>query len=140
VARRAALFRSPARGYGTCRQDGDTFHAIGSGHDFVHVAHVALSHYVTEPLPLHQGLLVAYRIVSLVCEASSWGVGLPVQLAVADDNGARVLSTEEVEQISTGVQRWLISDASSFGRSDVDTPPAGDPPALFDWTQEHDAG
>lgn len=119
---------------------GETFHAIGSGHDFAHVAYVALSHYMAEPLPLHQGLLIAYRIVSIVCEASSWGVGLPVQLAVADDNGARVLSTEEVEQISTGVQRWLISDASSFGLSDVNGPPARDLPALFDWTEEQGTG
>lgn len=118
----------------------ETFHAIGSGHDFAHVAYVALSHHVTDPLPLQQGLLLAYRIVSIVCEASSWGVGLPVQIAVADEDGARVLSTEEVEEISTGVQRWLTSDASSFGQSDVNAPPAGDLPVLFNWPGSQEVG
>jgi hypothetical protein len=118
----------------------EMFHAIGSGHDFAHVSYIALSHHVTEPLPLHQGLLLAYRIISIVCEASSWGVGLPVQLAVADCDGARVLGTDEVEEISTGVQRWLVSDATSFNRSDVSSPPVRDLPTLFNWAGTEDAG
>src|SRR5690349_12610944 len=60
------------------------FVAIGSGHEFASAAYATLSHYLRVPITLQLANLLAYRIIATVCNVSSWGVALPVQLAVAD--------------------------------------------------------
>jgi 20S proteasome alpha/beta subunit len=90
------------------------FIAIGSGHDFAAAVYETLAHHLARPLSLEQASLFAYRSISAVCRVSSWGVGLPVQMAVADENGARLLSSQDLEKLDFGVQRWLESDTESF--------------------------
>ena len=111
-------------------QKHQSFVAIGSGHQFADVAYATLSHHVDGQLTLEEGTLLAYRIISTVCRVSSWGVALPVQIAVADAEGARVLSAQEIEQIDTGMQRWLHSEASEFRSSSVSADPTGDLPSF----------
>lgn len=90
------------------------FLAIGSGHEYASVVAAALAHHTGKPLTLDKAMLVAFRIVTTVCKVSSWGVGLPVQMAIADESGARVLLRDELERIETGYQRWLTSERTDF--------------------------
>jgi ATP-dependent protease HslVU (ClpYQ) peptidase subunit len=90
------------------------FIVIGSGHELAAAACEALSHHLDPRPTLDQASLFAYRVISIVCRVSSWGVALPVQIAVANENGARLLRGDELEEIETGVQRWIATDASNF--------------------------
>jgi 20S proteasome alpha/beta subunit len=83
------------------------FYAIGSGGPFAQVCHALMKHYMVEDLSLEQGLRLAYRAIETTCSASSGYVGLPVQLAVADAAGARVLTSDEVNDVGTAVERWM---------------------------------
>lgn len=108
---------------------------IGSGHDAASAAGAALSHYSgnTEGISLAKGCLIAYRLVSAVCQVSSWGVGPPVQIAVADSDGARVLAQAELDELDLSVERWLASEREFFlgearhrGAEPVEIPRIGD--------------
>lgn len=86
------------------------FYAVGSGGDFASVCQAVMAHYFEGELDVHVGLQVAYRSIEATCRVSSAGVGLPVQLAVADAQGARVLTKEEGDEVGTAVERWMISE------------------------------
>lgn len=92
------------------------FVAIGSGHDAASAVGATLIHYSGEAdrIALSKGCLIAYRLVSAVCQVSSWGVSPPVQMAVADAQGARVLSQVELDELDLGVERWLASERETF--------------------------
>jgi hypothetical protein len=110
------------------------FATIGSGHDAASAVQAALAHYSrTAPPTLERGCLIAYRLIEAVCSVSSWGVGVPVQIAVADSLGARILSQAEIDELDTGVERWLETERVSFmgearhktGEPTVDLPRLG---------------
>jgi 20S proteasome alpha/beta subunit len=82
------------------------FCAVGSGGPFATVAQALLGHLVDEDLDLHLGKQLAYRAVETTCRASSQYVGGRVQLAIADGDGARVLSDPEVDEVGDLVTRW----------------------------------
>lgn len=105
------------------------FVAIGSGHEFAATIYETLSHHLSEPLRLDQACLFAYRAIATVCRVSSWGVGLPVQIAIANSQGAKLLGSQELEQLEDGVQRWLASDAENF-RTEGSPQPAGRLPQI----------
>lgn len=83
------------------------FYAIGSGGPFAQVCHALMKHYMVDDLSLEQGLRLAYRAIETTCSASSGHVGLPVQLAVVDEDGARILTPDEVSTVGTAVERWM---------------------------------
>jgi 20S proteasome alpha/beta subunit len=125
----------------------DKLHAIGSGGAFASVARGLMAHYLARDITLHQGKMLAHRTISTVCDVSSSGVAPPVQIAVVDDTGARVLSTEEINEIDTAVQGWVelerdtlldeaatvtqdpLGDLPSMGTSGDDAAPATEPNA-----------
>lgn len=112
------------------------FVAIGSGHEYAMTSKATLGHYFSKTRPSAQtGLLLAYRIVSTVCQVSSWGVGLPVQMAIADDAGARLLSSQELEEVQLGCQRWLSLEASVVRRGGLEGPMEGDLPSIDELSQ-----
>lgn len=49
------------------------FVAIGSAHEYAHVVKATLDHYFAGPLTTQRASLLAFRIISVVCAASSWG-------------------------------------------------------------------
>lgn len=116
------------------------FAAVGSGGPFAEVANGLMAHYVEgRDLPVKLGLWVAYRTIETTCRVSSSSVGLPVQLAIADAEGARVLSSDEVDEVEAGVQGWLTIESSSLTHPDqnaavggADEQTAQEPPALDD--------
>jgi hypothetical protein len=110
----------------------ERFYAVGSGGEYASVAHALMAHYVEgEPLPVDLGLEVAYRTIATTIEVSSQWVGFPVQLAVADQNGARVLDGDEVEQVEHAVQSWIKVEADTLRRP-VPEQPLEEPPSLED--------
>lgn len=119
------------------------FAAVGSGGPFAEVANGLMAHYVEgRELPVELGLWVAYRTIETTCRVSSSYVGPPVQLAVADIDGARVLTSDEVDEVEAGVEGWLQVESSSLARPDQapQSPEDGEdaveeePPALDDTT------
>ncbi len=92
----------------------DRLVAIGSGREYASVVRAALAHYLDSPVDLHLGTVLAYRVISTVCDVSSWNVAAPVQIAVADATGARVLSPDEIDEVSDLSDRWVEVERSSL--------------------------
>lgn len=100
------------------------FAAVGSGGPFASVAQAMVQHYLErEPLNVQDGLLVAYRAIHTTCEVSSQFVGLPVWLATATDDGARVLDRAEVDEVATAVERWKQLERETLGGAPLDDEP-----------------
>jgi predicted proteasome-type protease len=108
------------------------FYAIGSGGPFARVAHGLMAHYMSAPLSLQQDMKVAYRAIETTCEVSNSSVGLPVQIAVVDSQGPRVLDTAEVGEIGDLVARWktLEADTLNMGSDDAKLTALGDLPSI----------
>lgn len=85
----------------------EAFYAVGSGGEFAAVAQALMKHHLDEgPLPLTLGMQVAYRTIETTCEVSSAHVGMPVQMAVVDSSGTRLVDVAEMDEIRTGVAGW----------------------------------
>lgn len=59
-------------------------------------------------------MILAYRVISTVCDVSSWNVAAPVQIAVADQAGARVLTPDEIDELGDLSNRWVAVERSSL--------------------------
>jgi hypothetical protein len=88
--------------------------AIGTGKEYAAVVRASLGQYLLREITLHHGTLIAHRVITTVCNVSAWGVAPPVQIAVADDDGARVLTADQVEELGTLVQRWVETESRSL--------------------------
>jgi ATP-dependent protease HslVU (ClpYQ) peptidase subunit len=95
----------------------DTLVAIGSGNEYASVVRAALAHYIDGSVDLHLGMMLAYRVISTVCDVSAWNVAPPVQIAVADASGARVLTGSEVDELADLCSRWVAVERSSLGQA-----------------------
>lgn len=99
------------------------FYAIGSGGTFAAVAQGLMKHYLEAgPLPLQYGTQLAYRTIETACDVSSMFVRTPVQLAVVDKNGARVLDHGEIEQLKDEVMGWKQLERDALWRMVSDVP------------------
>ena len=101
------------------------FYAVGSGGAFATVAMALMAHYFRgKPVPLEHGKQLAYRTIETTCSVSSGLVGLPVQMAVADGNGAKILGTDELGEIEDQVKGWKeLEQNTLFTDTNQDTPP-----------------
>lgn len=109
------------------------FAAIGSGGPFAAVALALMSHHVSDELNFDDAKLLAYRTIETTIAISSASVGPPVQIAVCDENGARVLASEELDELRTGVARWKVLESELLLnlKSGSDAEPAsGDIPSF----------
>jgi hypothetical protein len=110
------------------------FCAIGSGGAFAAVAQGLMKHYLDGgPLPLQYGMQLAYRTIETACEVSSMWVRVPVQLAIVDKDGPRVLDHAEIEQLKDEVVGWKQLERDTLWRKisdvpaeDLETPPSFD--------------
>lgn len=108
------------------------FSSVGSGGPFAEVARGLMEHYVQgSEIPVALGLWVAFRTIDTTCRVSTQFVGLPVQLAVVDDSGARVLSQDEVDEVDEGVQGWLVEEKDTL-RQPGEAPEALEEPPTLD--------
>jgi proteasome beta subunit len=96
------------------------FYAFGSGGPFARVAHGLMAHYLSADLCLKQGLKVAYRAIETTCEVSPGGVGMPVRIAMVDNDGPRVLDESEVNEVGDLVARWKTLEAETLGMTSDD--------------------
>jgi 20S proteasome alpha/beta subunit len=110
----------------------ERFYAIGSGGPFATVCHALMKHYISDELTLDKGMQLAYRAIATTCDVSSGLVGLPVQLAVVDSGGQRVLDDDEVRKIGVAVDRWkqLESETLLLGAEESSQEVADDLPSL----------
>ncbi len=111
------------------------FYAIGSGGAFAAVAQGLMKHYLNgSPLPLQYGIQLAYRTIETACDVSSMFVRTPVQLAIVDKNGARVLGHDEIEQLKVEVLGWKQLERDALWRkvSDVPAEELETPPSFSD--------
>ena len=91
------------------------FYAMGSGGEFATVAMELMKPYVqTTPLDLKLGQIVAYRTIETTCDVSAGLVSGPVQMVVADSNGARVLTKEDLYDVQELVERWKLLERNLF--------------------------
>jgi 20S proteasome alpha/beta subunit len=110
------------------------FYAIGSGGAFAAVAQGLMKHYLDGgPLPLKYGMQLAYRTIETACEVSSMWVRTPVQVAIVDKDGARLLDHAEIEQLKDEVTGWkqlerdaLMRKISDVPAEELETPPSFD--------------
>jgi hypothetical protein len=79
--------------------------AIGSGQQFAEVAHLD-----TDRLQM-----VAWKSVWDVISSSSYGVGLPIRLAVVEPNQSRLLPPDEVDGVRDSVIGWLERQREALG-------------------------
>lgn len=100
------------------------FAAVGSGFQFATVTSALMAHYLEgERIALNLGLRVAFRAIETTCQVSNSMVGLPVQLAVVDEKGARVLDPDEVEEVRTGVAAWKELERNTLREGDLELSP-----------------
>ena len=90
------------------------YYAAGSGGPFASVALALMQHYIKTDLTLEDGKLLAYRTIQTTIDVSSGGVGPPVQIAICDGSGAKVLQPDELRAISDSVERWKELEADSL--------------------------
>lgn len=88
--------------------------AIGAARTFAAATRQALAHYLVRTPTVRHALPLACRAVEAVCQVSAYGVAPPVQVAVVDAGGARVLSPEEVGSLEEQVQAWLTSEVTTL--------------------------
>jgi hypothetical protein len=77
-------------------------------------AHALMRHYATEDLTLEKGLKLAYRTIQTTIDVSPAGVGPPVQMAVCDASGARILDSDEINEIALAVDGWKVLERETL--------------------------
>lgn len=108
------------------------FKSVGSGGPFAAVAQALMSHYLLSKPTLAQGLMVAYRAIQTTIEVSAAYVGPPVQIAVCDNNGSRILSDDELDALKVQVARWkeLERESLSMDAAEAQEDAVGDLPSI----------
>lgn len=116
------------------------FVAIGSAHEYAHVVKATLEHHFAGPLTIQRASLLAFRIIAVVCAASSWGVAPPVQIAVVDKHGARTFGASDLDEIETGVERWIAVEGEQLAGGEQAAVPSVMPAMPADAPLEQSAG
>jgi 20S proteasome alpha/beta subunit len=92
---------------------------IGAARTFAAALRQALAHYLVRRPAVRHALPLACRAVDAVCQVSAYGVAPPVQVAVVDADGARLLSVDEVGALDEQVQAWLAAESATLYGSDA---------------------
>lgn len=89
--------------------------AIGSGQEYAIVAQGLMQHFLDSgALESYLGLRLAYRTIERVIAVSSQGIGPPVQLAVADPDGTRMITGDAHTAVKESVRSWLQIEADTL--------------------------
>jgi proteasome beta subunit len=95
--------------------DNQPFTATGSGHAFAHLAVSSVRHHRVDEQGLETAKAIAYRAIENVCLASAYGVGLPVQMAIATESEVRKLDDEELDELGEFVNLWKRREVETLG-------------------------
>lgn len=96
-------------------QFADPFAATGSGYAFAHLALGTVQHYDVANQPLDAAKAIAYRAIETTCLVSAFGVGLPVQMGVVLEDGARLLNSTEIDELKESVNLWKAQEKETLG-------------------------
>jgi hypothetical protein len=108
-------------------------YAVGAGSDAGFLARSLLAVFAGgRDLGVEEATAIAYRTVATTLELSAGMAGAPVQIAVADAEGARTLGSDEVAALADLVERWTKAESEALpgvlGRPSVPEPsPAPEP-------------
>lgn len=109
----------------------DRLVSIGGGQYYAAAARSVMHHYIDGGMSLEQARAVTHRAIQTVCEVSSSGVSLPVQMGLVNDAGAAVLDADEVAAVGLTVDRWKVLERETLLGS-YDVPRAVEPPPTLD--------
>jgi 20S proteasome alpha/beta subunit len=99
-------------------EDEQTLIAIGASRMFAAGLRQSLAHYLARIPAVRHALPLACRAVDAVCQVSAYGVAVPVQIAIVDGEGARVLARDEVGSVEEQVQAWLSTEVTTLFQTD----------------------
>lgn len=91
------------------------FAATGSGYDFALLAASSVKHHNVGTKSLDHAKVLAYRAIEMTCNASAFGVGLPVQMGVVTEEGASVLDEGEIKGLEETVNLWKKAEVDALG-------------------------
>jgi hypothetical protein len=91
------------------------FAATGSGYDFALLAASSVKHHNVGMKSLDHAKVLAYRAIEMTCNASAFGVGLPVQMGVVTDEGASILDEGEIKGLEESVNLWKKAEVDALG-------------------------
>ena len=101
-------------------------HAVGAGGEAALLARAVLRMYAEgRDVGVEMAKAVAYRTVVTTLELSAGIPGAPVQIAVADAAGSRVLGREEVAAVGALADRWAEAEGETVRRIFATKAPAG---------------
>jgi len=105
---------------------GGGHHAVGAGGEAALLARAVLRMYAEgRDVGVEMAKAVAYRTVVTTLELSAGIPGAPVQIAVADAAGSRVLGREEVAAVGALADRWAEAEGETVRRIFATKAPAG---------------
>jgi 20S proteasome alpha/beta subunit len=112
----------------------DSHAAEGSGTFYALLAIATVRHHDFNAIRLPHAQTIAYRAIEVVCQASAFGVSVPVQMGVVtEDEGARMLSDDELKLVADSVNIWKALDKEGLTKALVasghDIPPLPEPAA-----------
>jgi len=113
----------------------DGFHTTGSGSTAAHVGRRLLQHYALPGYETKHLRLLAMRTVKSCIDVlgGAYGLGGPVQLWQATDNGYEQVRGDELASVVEGVQQWVQIEKESLSKvfaATVEAPPGPLPDAL----------
>lgn len=74
-----------------------------------------MSHHSVGAKSLDHAKVLAYRAIEMTCNASAFGVGLPVQMGVVTEEGASILTDEEITSLEEAVNLWKKAEVDALG-------------------------
>jgi len=89
--------------------------ATGSGYDFALLAASSVKHHNVGRKSLEHAKVLAYRAIEMTCNASAFGVGLPVQMGIVTEEGASILGEEEIKNLEETVNLWKKAEVDALG-------------------------
>lgn len=92
-------------------------HAVGAGGEAALLARAILSMYAGgREIGVEVAKAVAFRTVRTTLELAAGVSSAPVQIAVADEAGARVLDREQVAAVAALADRWAEAESETIRR------------------------
>ncbi|MFH1087539.1 MAG: hypothetical protein V1737_03010 [Chloroflexota bacterium] len=88
--------------------------AIGSGDVLAYHACQSLQHVFHQDRTLQQCQALAFRVIDEAINTAAYGLGYPIQMWTVSSNGAKQLSSSELEAIGTTVRAWKEIELNGF--------------------------
>jgi proteasome beta subunit len=88
--------------------------STGSAYPLADLAMGFVAHHDVTQASMTAAQVLAFRAIETTCNVSAFGVGIPVQMAVVDADGARILAREDRKVIEDSVNLWRDKERSAL--------------------------